>query len=178
MTQLLARSWWALELRGAIAIVFGLVALLVPRMTLGALVLAFGIYALGEGTVLLIMSYARRHESHWWIKLLQGVAGIAAGLATFAWPQVTAVALLVIIVAWAIMIGLLEIAGAVVLRKEPKGEWLLVLSGLVSLAFAYMLLSNPAVGARVLLSVIGIYAVLFGVLQIALGSRAHHIRHA
>jgi uncharacterized membrane protein HdeD (DUF308 family) len=176
MIQLLVKNWWALEVRGALTIIFGLGALLLPGMTLGALVLAFSIYALSEGAVLLIMSFMWRRTSHWWVTLLQGTAGVAAGAATFVWPQVTAVTLLLIIVAWAIATGLLEITGALVLRKEPKGEWLLVLSGLVSLLFAYMLLSNPAVGALVLLSVIGIYAVLFGILQISLGSRVHHLR--
>ncbi len=178
MLQLLARNWWVLEVRGALTIAFGLVVLLLSGMTLGTLVLVFGTYALAEGAVLLIMSYVWRRESYRWVTLLQGIAGVAAGAAAFLWPEMTAVTLLLIIVAWAVSTGMLEIAGAVVLRKEPKGEWLLVLSGLVSLLFAYMLLSNPAVGALVLLTVIGIYAVLFGMLQFALGSRAHHIRHA
>ena len=176
MIQVLTRNWWALEMRGALTIVFGLVALLLPGMTLGAIILAFGIYALAEGSVLAVMSLARRHDSHWWVTLLQGIAGMTAGVVTLLWPKATAVTLLLIITAWAIATGLLEIAGALVLRSEPKGAWLLVLGGLVSLAFAYMLLSNPAVGALVLLSVIGIYAVVFGILQFALGSRVHHLR--
>ena len=175
MIQLLIKNWWALEVRGALTIVFGLMALLLPDMTLGVLVLLFGIYAVAEGAVLLFMSFKWRRASHSWMTLLQGIAGAAAGIGAFVWPAITAVNLLFIIVAWAIATGVLELAGALVLRKEPKGEWLLVLSGLVSLFFAYMLLANPAVGALVLLSVIGIYAVIFGVLQIALGSRVHHV---
>jgi uncharacterized membrane protein HdeD (DUF308 family) len=177
MIQLLVKNWWALEVRGALTIVFGLVALLLPGMALGALVVVFGIYALAEGAVLLFMSFHWSRASHWWVTLLQGIAGIVAGLAAFIWPQITAVTLLLIIVAWAIVTGVLEITGALILRREPKGEWLLVLSGLVSLLFAYMLMANPAVGALVLLSVIGIYAVLFGILQVALGSRVHHMLH-
>jgi uncharacterized membrane protein HdeD (DUF308 family) len=178
MIQLIGKNWWALEVRGALTIIFGLLTLLLPGMTLGVLVLAFGIYALVEGAVLLIMSFKWRREPYRWVTLLQGLVGIAAGAAAFVWPQVTSTVLLLIIVAWAITTGLLEIAGAIVLRKEPKGEWLLVLSGLLSLLFAYMLLSNPAVGALVLLSVIGIYAVVFGILQVALGSRVHDARRA
>jgi uncharacterized membrane protein HdeD (DUF308 family) len=175
MIQLLVKNWWALEVRGALTIVFGLLALLLPNMTLGALVLLFGTYALTEGTVLLFMSFQWRRASHWWMTLLQGVAGAVAGIGAFVWPEISAVNILFIIVAWASATGILELAGALVLRKEPKGEWLLVLSGLVSLFFAYMLLANPAVGALVLLSVIGIYAVIFGILQISLGSRVHHV---
>ena len=178
MIQLLVKNWWALEARGALTIVFGLLALLLPGMTRGALVLLFGLYALAESAVLLFMSFRWRRASHWWMTLLQGIAGAAAGIGAFAWPEITSVTLLFIIVAWAIATGLLELAGALVLRKEPRGEWLLVLSGLVSLFFAYRLLANPAVGARVLLPVIGIYAVLFGILQVALGSRVHRVVRA
>lgn len=163
---------------GALAILFGLVALVFPRMSLGALVLAFGIYAAAEGALLLTTGIRWRNEASRWITLLEGGAGITAGIAALAWPRITAVVLLLIIVVWALATGMLELGGALVLRKEPKGEWLLILSGLVSLLFAYMLLAKPAVGALVFLSVIGIYAVTYGLLQIALDSRVRRMFHA
>src|SRR5512144_226060 len=126
MIQLLARNWWAIELRGALTFVFGLLTLFLPGITLGALILVFGIYALAEGIVLLVMTLNRREAPHWWVTLLQGFAGIGAGIVTFVYPGVTAVALLVIIAAWAIVTGILEITGAIILRKEIKGEWLLI----------------------------------------------------
>ena len=175
MIQLLTNNWWALEVRGALTILFGLLALLLPGMTVAALVVVFGVYTLAEGAVLLVMSVRWRKEAHWWVTFLQGIAGVAAGIAAFLWPQVTAVALLFIIVIWAMATGFLELAGAFVLRKEPRGEWLLIMSGLVSLLFAYMLLAKPVVGALVFVSVIGTYAVLLGILQIALGVRVHHL---
>lgn len=175
MIQLLARNWWALELRGALTVAFGLLALFLPGITLGALVLVFGIYALAEGTVLLIMSFNKRYIQHWWITLLQGLAGIGAGIVTFAWPGITAVALLAIIAVWAVLTGILEIVGAIRLRKEIKGEWLLILSGILSLVFAYILVSNPAAGALALVWVIGVYAVVFGILQMVLGVRVHRM---
>ncbi len=177
MIQLLARNWWAMELRGALTVAFGLLALFLPAITLGALVLVFGIYALAEGTVLLIMSFNKKNTQHWWITLLQGIAGIGAGIITFVWPQISAVVLLAIIAVWAIFTGVLEIVGAIRLRKEIKGEWLLVLSGVLSLVFAYILLSNPAAGALALVWVIGVYAVVFGILQMILGARIHRMLH-
>jgi uncharacterized membrane protein HdeD (DUF308 family) len=178
MIQLLARNWWALELRGALTVAFGLLALFLPGITLGALVLVFGIYVLAEGTVLLITSLNKRHTQHWWITLLQGLAGIGAGIVTFAWPGITAVALLAIIAVWAVLTGILEIVGALRLRKEIKGEWLLILSGILSLLFAYILFSNPVAGALALVWVIGAYAVIFGILQMLLGVRVHRMLEA
>jgi uncharacterized membrane protein HdeD (DUF308 family) len=175
MIQLLARNWWAIELRGLLTFIFGLLALFLPGITLGALILVFGIYALAEGIVLIVMTFNRRDASHWWVTLLQGLTGIGAGIVTFAYPGVTAVALLVIIAAWAIVTGVLEIVGAIMIRKEIKGEWLLILSGIVSLVFAYMLLANPAVGALALVSLIGVYAVVFGILLMSLGARVHRL---
>jgi uncharacterized membrane protein HdeD (DUF308 family) len=172
MIQLLARNWWALELRGGLTVAFGLLALFLPAITLGALVLVFGIYALAEGTVLLIMSF-NKQNTHRWITMLQGLIGIGVGIVTFVWPGITSIALLAIIAVWAILTGILEIVGAIRLRKEIKGEWLLVLSGILSLVFAYILLSKPAAGALALVWVIGVYAVLFGILQMILGVRVH-----
>jgi uncharacterized membrane protein HdeD (DUF308 family) len=178
LIQMFAKNWWALEVRGVLTIVFGLLALLLPGMKLGALVLVFGMYALAEGAVLLAMGLKRRDARHWWITLLQGIAGIGAGIVTFVWPQISAVILLLVITAWAIVTGVLEITEAMLLRKELRGEWPLVVSGLLSLFFAYMLLSNPVVGALVLISVIGLYAVIFGILQMVLGARFHRMLHA
>ena len=173
MIQLLARNWWALELRGALTIIFGLLALFMPAITLGALVLLYGIYALAEGIVLLVMSFNKQFTEHRWITLLQGLAGIGAGIVTFAWPGITAIALLLIIAAWAIVTGILEIVGAIVLRKEIRGEWMMILSGILSLVFAYLLLSQPAAGALALVWMIGIYAIVFGILEMGLGIKVH-----
>ncbi len=177
MIQLLAKNWWAVELRGALTIVFGLLALFMPAITLRALVLLFGIYAFAEGIVLLAMSF-NRHNVHWWITLLQGLVGIGAGIVTFIWPGITAVVLLTIIAVWALITGILEIVGAIRLRKEIRGEWLMILSGVLSLVFAYILLSNPGAGALALVSVIGIYAVIFGILLMLLGFRIHRMMPA
>lgn len=178
MIQLLAKKWWALELRGALTVIFGLFALFMPAITLGVLVLLFGVYALAEGIVLLAMSFNRPRTQHWWITLLQGLVGIGAGIVTFVWPGITAVALLAIIAVWALITGILEIVGAVRLRKEIRGEWLLILSGILSLVFALILFSNPAAGALALVWVIGLYAVVFGILLMVLGFRVHRMTPA
>lgn len=174
MIQLLAKNWWTLELRGAITIVFGLLALFLPAITLRALILVFGIYALAEGVLLLAASFNKKNE-HWWITLLQGIAGVLAGIVTLVWPGITAVALLAIIAIWALFTGILEIVGAIRLRKEIRGEWLLILSGVVSLLFAFVLITNPTVGALAIVWVIGLYAIIYGILTMLLGVKVHRM---
>src|ERR1700738_4736117 len=105
----LARNWWALALRGIIAVIFGLVALLMPGLTLFALIIVYGAYALVDGvfTIVAAVRAAGEHE-RWWVLLLEGLLGIAAGIIAFVWPGLTALVLLYIIAAWAIVTGVLE----------------------------------------------------------------------
>ena len=131
--------------------------------------LVFGFYAIFEGILLIALAVSRRSQEHWWVPLLQGIAGIIAGALTFSWPGITAVVLLAFIAAWALVTGVLEIIGAVRLRKEIKGEWALIVSGILSIVFALLLLVNPLAGALAVVWLIGIYAIIFGALTIALG---------
>jgi len=138
-------------------------------------VLLFGIYALAEGFILLAMSFKSENAPDWLITLLQGIAWIGTGIITFAWPGMPSIALLVIIAAWEIVTGIFEINGAIRLWEEILGEWLIILSGILSLASAYFLLSNPAAGALALVWVIGIYAIVIGILLMGLGIKVHRI---
>lgn len=137
--------------------------------------LLFGIYALAEGFILLAMSFKSENAPDWLITLLQGIAWIGTGIITFAWPGMPSIALLVIIAAWEIVTGIFEINGAIRLWEEILGEWLIILSGILSLASAYFLLSNPAAGALALVWVIGIYAIVIGILLMGLGIKVHRI---
>ena len=175
MKELIEKSWWAFELRGLLTIMFGLIALLLPGITLGALIVVFGIYAIGEGVSMLIAASNRRYTRHWQITLLIGLSGLAAGIVALVWPGLTAVSLLAIIVAWALLTGILEVVGAIRLRKEITGEWSLVLSGIISLFFAVLLMANPAAGALAMVWMIGIYAIICGVLTMILGMRVHRV---
>jgi len=123
MVTRLTRKWWLLTLRGMIAVLFGLAALVWPGATLTALVLLFGAYALVDGLLALIVSLLDRQESdHGWALLLKGLAGIAIGVLTFLWPSVTAQALVYLIAAWAILTGAFEVVAAVDLRNVVEGE--------------------------------------------------------
>ncbi len=169
IADILSKNWWLLLLRGALAIAFGVLALTRPGVTLAALMMFFGIYVLADGVLGVWTAITERKElDHWIVLLLWGLVGVAVGLMTFVAPGVTAVVLLFYIAIWAIATGVLQIVAAIRLRKEINGEWLLVLGGLISVAFGAMLISRPAAGALAVLWVIGMYAVIFGVIVVIL----------
>lgn len=168
----LARNWWAVVLRGVIALAFGVIAFFYPPTTLAALVLLFGVYALVDGVFAFVAAVraAARHE-RWGTLILEAVSGVAAGVLTFVWPELTALVLLYLIAAWAIVTGVFEVIAAVRLRREIPGEWMLALGGIASVAFGILLVANPGSGALVVVWIIGGYAMLFGVLLVGLGLR-------
>jgi uncharacterized membrane protein HdeD (DUF308 family) len=171
----LSRNWWMLLLRGIIAITFGILAWVAPRASIAALVLLFGAYVLVDGVlgVVTAISGRKEHES-WWALLLWGCIGVGVGILTFVAPGVTAMVLLFYIAIWAIGTGVLEIVTAIRLRKELTGEWLLVLGGLVSVLFGVILMAHPGAGALALIWLIGMYAVVFGILLVALAFRVRN----
>jgi uncharacterized membrane protein HdeD (DUF308 family) len=165
-------------LRGIIAVLFGVLAFGWPGLTFVVLVFLYGVYALADGILALAAAIAGREVlPRWWLAIV-GLSGIAAGLATFFWPGVTALVLLLLIGAWTIAHGVMEIIGAIKLRKEIDHEWLLILSGVVSVAFGLIVLVRPEAGALALAWVIAGYAVVFGVLMIALSLRLKKYRFA
>jgi uncharacterized membrane protein HdeD (DUF308 family) len=166
----LSRNWWAVSLRGLAGILFGIITFVAPPITIAALVLLFGAYAFADG-VLAIVSAVRRRGTDRGLLLLEGLIGIAAGVVTFLWPGIAALALLYVIAAWALVTGAFEIAAAVRLRKVISGEWLLALSGVFSIALGVLLILAPGPGALALVIWIGAYAFVFGALLFALGLR-------
>jgi uncharacterized membrane protein HdeD (DUF308 family) len=158
--------WWALGLRGVIAILFGLAALLRPGIALGALILLFGAYALVDGVFAIVGVFGgTRGGTPRWLLFIEGVAGILAGLIAFVLPGLTAVVLLYLIAAWALVTGVFEVATAIRLRQEITGEWALIIGGAFSILFGVILaVVGPAVGLLSLIWLIGVYALAFGIL--------------
>lgn len=165
-----SRHWWVFGLRGIAAVLFGILAFAWPGVTLAVLVLLWGAYALVDGVLSLISAF-RVENDHRWGLLIEGIVGIAAGLAAFVWPGLTALVLLYIIAAWAVITGVLELYAAVRLRKVIRNEWWLILSGIASLLFGIVLLAAPGAGALAVVWLIGFYAIVFGVLLIGLSVR-------
>jgi uncharacterized membrane protein HdeD (DUF308 family) len=168
----LARNWWAVLLRGIAGILFGIATFFAPGISFAALVLLFGAYAFVDGVLALVSALRNRAtDERWWVLLLEGVTGVIAGVVTFAWPGITALALLYLIAAWALITGALEVAAAIRLRKVIDHEWLLVLSGIASIGFGILLAMFPGPGALAVVLWIGAYALVFGALLVALGFR-------
>jgi uncharacterized membrane protein HdeD (DUF308 family) len=172
MNMVLARNWWAVALRGAFAILLGLIAFAMPPVFLASLVLVFGAYAIVDGVFAIVagLRAAQRHE-RWWPLALEGLVDILAGIIVFLLPAAALLAFLYLVSAWSIVTGLFRIAAAIRLRKQIEGEWLLILNGALSVLFGVVIALFPAVGLITVVWIIGAYAVVFGILLVALGFR-------
>ena len=169
LSALLPR-WWMLVVRGIAAVLFGIIALTMPKLSLFALVTLWGAYAIVDGIFAVMLAALRgRAGWNWGFWLFEGVVGIGAGIATFVWPGMTALVLLSVIAVWAVLTGIAEVAVAIWLRREIRGEWLLGTSGVLSIAFGVLLLARPEAGALAVVAIIGAYAIVFGALLVALG---------
>jgi uncharacterized membrane protein HdeD (DUF308 family) len=172
----LGRNWGWLALRGAAAVIFGVLAFVWPGVTLVVLTMFWGAYALVDGVCALVASLrGPTGGKPVWPLLLIGILGIAAGIATFVWPGMTALALLMFIAFWALFIGIFQIVAAIRLRKEIENEWLLGLSGLLSVIFGVFMIASPGAGAIAVVWLIGSYSVLFGIMLIALAFRLRKV---
>lgn len=168
----LARNWGWIVLRGVAAIGFGVLALVWPGLTLAALVLVWGAYAIADGVLSLIAAFQIKDEGKpMWPLILVGLVGIAAGIATFTWPGMTALVLLSFIAFWAIITGFLQIVTAIRLRKVISNEWMLGFAGVLSILFGVLMIMRPGAGALAVIWVIACYAIVFGLTLVMLGFR-------
>lgn len=179
--QLSSRTGWVVGMRGLCAVLFGLIALFAPGVTVQVLTMLFGIYMLLDGIAALM--YAMQHPKGGVLLralLVEGIVGVAVGLVTLMWPTITLVIALYLIAFWAILTGLLEIFAGIELRRMVGGEWLLTLIGVLSLVCGAILLLFPVVSVMAAMIVVGIYALAAGGTLLFLSarlirrSRAHH----
>ena len=161
----LSEHWWVLLLRGIIAVLFGLAIFAMPGLTLALLILMFGAFVLADGILLVANSLMNiKSNGQWWLRLLQGIVSIIAGVAVFTWPHITALILLYIIALNAIFGGALQAVSAFLFRKAIRGELLLIAGGIVSVIFGALLIMYPLSGALALVKVIGIFETFYGIL--------------
>ena len=177
MIRAVSKCWWIFSLRGIIAIVFGLAALLWPALTLGVMVLLFGLFALLEGLSAVVTSFGKGDEKGGWTLLLEGLVGVlvcvivllGTGIGSIFWPKVAAVMLVYYIAGWAMLAGLFKIITAIRIRAEVKGEWVLGLSGLISILVGLILILRPGTGVLAVAWLIGIFAIILGIFELLLG---------
>jgi len=152
-----------------VAILFGILAIAWPEITVLSLAILFGVYTLLDGITAIVMGLGRGSDRGYLIAL--GVLGVVAGLISLIWPQITVVVLLLVIAVWAIIAGIAQIAAAVRLRKVIRNEWFLALSGVIALVLGLLLIVQPAEGAIALLIAIATFALVWGITLVVLGFR-------
>ncbi|MGZ5199508.1 MAG: HdeD family acid-resistance protein [Telluria sp.] len=179
MNNFYLRTWWVPALRGIFGILFGVLALMWPGLTLLTLVALFAAYALLGGIASVIGAIGhRRVDDDWWLPLLLGLVSIGAAIVAVVNPVLTTLVLVMVIAANALVSGVLDIVAAVRLRRELQGEWLLALSGIASVVFGALVFMYPLAGAIALVWMVSVYAITTGVLLLALAVRvrAHAAR--
>ncbi len=160
---ILARHWWALAIRGLLALIFGLIILFNPGIAVEVFIILFGIFALADGLCALIVGLSSAGKGHRPALIFQGLAGIAAGIIAFLWPGITILVLLLLIAVWALITGILEIIVAFQLPSGEKGKGLLGISGVLSIVIGLILFAHPITGIVVGIWIIGIYAIIAAV---------------
>ena len=172
--QTITAHWWIFLIRGIIAILFGIAALAWPAITAVIFVYIFAGYACADGILALVAAvrFAHPDSGRWWWMILQGVLGIAIGVITVLYPGITAYALSILVIVWAITTGILEIAAAVRLRRDIPNEILLIVAGVLSILVGVLLLFREPLNALlVLVYIVAFYAILAGIMLIALAFR-------
>ena len=177
MFEFLTRKWWVIALRGVLAILFGVVALVYPGMTLVALAFMFGAYVFVDGIFAIGAGIGHGgREAVWYV--LEGILGIAVGIATFFFPAITGQAFVFLVGLWAILTGIFEVIAG--FELPISRDWLLALAGVASIVFGVLVFANPAGGALAVVWLIGFYALVFGVTLLVFGIRLHGlaVKHA
>jgi uncharacterized membrane protein HdeD (DUF308 family) len=174
MAQILIGNWWVLALRGVFAILFALIAFIQPGITAEVVVLFFGAYALVDGIFAIVAGVrAARHHGRSAPLLVEGFLNIIIGVIVFWQPGAALVALIYLVAIWAVISGIALIAAGIALIRI-NGEWLLVLSGIISLLLGIILFVQPGAGVIALSWWLGIYALLFGISLVGAAFRLRH----
>ena len=177
MLPRLTQDWWLFALRGVCAILFGALAIAWPQQTVLALVLLFGAFALFDGALAVGVGLAvHRQDDRWWVVAIGGMVGVAIGLFTLLWPNITEIALLALISVWAIFTGVLEVCAASELRRMIAHEWALLLGGLASIILGVLLVVFPKAGLVGLAWMLGAYGLMFGLTLLILAHRLHGLQ--
>jgi uncharacterized membrane protein HdeD (DUF308 family) len=172
-----APKWSSLFFRGLVSILFAILAFGWPGITLAALTLLFGAYAFVDGVTALVVAIQRGSQPHRWLLVVDGLIGIAAGIVTLFWPGITLLALVFVIGIRFIISGALEIAAAIKLRDELRSPVLYGIAGVASIALGVLAFVVPGLTALALVTMLGAFALVFGVMMLVLGFRLRRETH-
>jgi len=167
MQQLIGNFRTMLLFRGIAAVLFGILTLVWPKLSLAVLVLLFGVFAVVSGITAVAAALRNREEQGWGFLLFEGILGILAGVVALVWPGIAALAFLYLLAAWAILTGILELVAPLAFPMRGGRAVLMVLAGLLSIVFGILIAAQPAAGLLTVVWLIGVYAIVFGVMFIA-----------
>lgn len=171
------RKWWLFLLRGLAALLFGLLAIIWPELTVTTLVILFGAFILVDGLFAMLAGFITVDANpRWWALIIAGLLAVGIGMTTFLWTGITAMVLLYFIAAWAVVTGIFRIIAALQLRRTITGEWLMLINGILSVIFGILLFIFPREGAISLVIVIGAFAIVIGVINFFLAFRLRQVR--
>lgn len=160
----LAKHWWAMLLRGIVAIFFAILAFFWPSLTLSLLIVFLGLYLLVDGVFALVWAVkSMAHHKQWWLFLLEGILGLAVGLLVLFWPGVTALVMLYFVAAWAIITGLFEIWAGFAAEWDAMMKSMLIVVGIISLILGILLFAFPFGGILAAVWLLGLYALIAGI---------------
>ena len=178
MLNMLTRNWWAYAIQGLAALAFGILTLIWPHISLRVMIALFGAFAVVNGIMLVAGSFdAAKQRLHWGSLLAAGILSVIVGLVAWFWPGLTALAVLYLVVAWAIVTGILYVVGSVELHDFVPHAWLMTLAGVLSLALGVVLAVDPRDGILSLVLVVGLYAIIAGIAELAFAFRLRTLRH-
>lgn len=177
MLENLQRNWWLIAIRGVLAILFGLLALFSPSIVVISLLTFFAFFAVLSGFFIITLAFLGELENRW-LRVFEGLVFIAVGALVFMNPVSAAAGIMVFIAAWAIVSGILQIIGAIRLRKVITNEWMMILNGVISIIFGVVLASNLLVGAAVIAMFFGAFALLSGIMTLILAFKIKKFKPA
>ena len=166
MQQMISNVRTMFLVRGIAAILFGILTFVWPNLTLSVLVLLFGVFAVISGITAVVAALRNRGEEGWGLLLFEGILGILAGVVALVWPNITALAFLYLLAAWAIITGITELVAPLAFPMRGGRAALMVLAGLASIVFGILIAAQPSSGLLAVVWLIGVYAIVFGVMYI------------
>lgn len=175
--QVQGHSWSSLAFRGIASLLFGILAFAWPGMTLAVLTILFGAYAFADGVTALVVAFQRGARPYRWLLVVDGLIGIGAGVVTLLWPGITLLALIFIVALRFVMSGILQMVAAFQFHRELSTPVLYGLAGIASIALGVMTFIWPGVSAFVLVTMLGVYAFIFGFMMLVLSFRARKAEH-
>ena len=157
-----AKHWWAILLRGIIAILFGVLALAASGFTLDLLLIFVGFFLLLGGLVSVIGSLFATHHKHWWILMFNGLISIAAGIVVFTWPAITLLILVYLVAIWAIITGFFEFIASIAASWANPGKVFIGFVGVLSVILGIVMFAYPGLTINAAIWLIGVYAIIIG----------------